>query len=220
MPWLFRYLPAGLLAAGALVLYARAGYGPLGNARQRAAPCTPTHCAHNASLLFVLAALALVVAARRARARPPAEDTSGPAVRKGFLDRVRQFNKRYLNPAALQLARHRRMYYAVLHHVGRRSGRTYATPIVVRRTPDGFVIPLPYGADTDWCRNLLAARHGTIEWHGVEVPVGQPVVIDAATARSLLPRCDARVWDVFGIKQYLRLKRTLGVPAAAGGPLD
>ncbi len=81
---------------------------------------------------------------------------------KRFLNRVRQFNKRFLNPAVLTVAGHHRSPYAVVHHVGRHSGRMYSTPVVVESTPNGFIIPLPYGSDVDWCRNILAAGRCTI----------------------------------------------------------
>ena len=58
---------------------------------------------------------------------------------------VRQFNKRVLNPFAIWLVEHRPMYYGVLHHTGRRSGKEYATPVVAKITTGGVIIPLPYG---------------------------------------------------------------------------
>lgn len=43
-------------------------------------------------------------------------------------------------------------------HTGRRSGRTYQTPVEVFRTDGGFIVALTYGGEkTDWVRNVLAA---------------------------------------------------------------
>jgi len=75
---------------------------------------------------------------------------------RSFRDWARQFNKRTLNPAILSFAGHPLHPYAVVHHKGRRSGQTYATPVNVRPTPEGFIIPLYYGSNVDWCRNELA----------------------------------------------------------------
>src|SRR5437870_13730691 len=47
---------------------------------------------------------------------------------------------------------------AVVHHVGRKSGRHYRSPVVAFSTTKGFVIPMTYGRDVDWARNLAAAR--------------------------------------------------------------
>jgi deazaflavin-dependent oxidoreductase (nitroreductase family) len=45
----------------------------------------------------------------------------------------------------------------VVCHRGRRSGREYRTPVMVFRDGERRVIALPYGADSDWVRNVLAA---------------------------------------------------------------
>jgi deazaflavin-dependent oxidoreductase (nitroreductase family) len=140
-----------------------------------------------------------------------------------FREWERRFNKRTLNPAVLNLAGRSSSLYAVVHHVGRRSGRTYATPVRVRPTPEGFIIPLPYGRDVDWCRNILAAGRCTISWHGNDYPVGEPEVIDLATAVSLvpLPGWRARLWGSFLSRgplsevPFLRVKRLSDIPAEA-----
>ena len=48
---------------------------------------------------------------------------------------------------------------AVVHHVGRTSGRPYRTPVVAFSSALGFVIPMTYGRDVDWARNTVSA-HG------------------------------------------------------------
>jgi hypothetical protein len=67
------------------------------------------------------------------------------------------------------------------HHLGRRSGVVYATPIDALLTPEGAVTPLVYGPGVDWCGNVLAAEGCTltedcIGMHGgrlqIEVVVG------------------------------------------------
>ena len=62
-----------------------------------------------------------------------------------FLRAVRTINRRALNPAMLRLAGRPHWYAARLEHVGRRSGRGYATPVVALPVRDGFAIPLVYG---------------------------------------------------------------------------
>jgi deazaflavin-dependent oxidoreductase (nitroreductase family) len=47
--------------------------------------------------------------------------------------------------------------FGMVLHQGRRSGRTYQTPINIFRTPDGFVAALTYGSDSDWVKNVVAA---------------------------------------------------------------
>jgi deazaflavin-dependent oxidoreductase (nitroreductase family) len=48
--------------------------------------------------------------------------------------------------------------WSIVEHVGRRSGKTYRTPVSVFRTRDGVAILLPYGTDRDWVRNVQARR--------------------------------------------------------------
>ncbi|MDD7965435.1 nitroreductase family deazaflavin-dependent oxidoreductase [Actinomycetospora lemnae] len=93
---------------------------------------------------------------------------------------VRTFNKYVLNPLMLRLAGRRHWYAARIEHVGRRSGRAYATPVAARPVPDGFALPLPYGRDTDWCLNLLAAGGGAVTFDGRRRTVTAPRVVPAA----------------------------------------
>lgn len=56
--------------------------------------------------------------------------------------------------------------FALVRHVGRRSGKPYETPIIVRSTPGGFVAELTYGPNVDWYKNVQAAGGCTLVWHG------------------------------------------------------
>ncbi len=51
---------------------------------------------------------------------------------------------------------------AVVRHLGRKSGRQYRTPVVAFRSAAGFVIPMTYGRDVDWARNIVSS-------HGCEI---------------------------------------------------
>lgn len=47
--------------------------------------------------------------------------------------------------------------FAMVHHRGRRSGREYRTPVKVFRRGEEYVITLPYGRESDWVKNVIAA---------------------------------------------------------------
>src|SRR6202040_28441 len=47
--------------------------------------------------------------------------------------------------------------FGILTHVGRKSGRVYRTPVNVFRAPQGFLIALTYGRDSEWVKNVVAA---------------------------------------------------------------
>jgi deazaflavin-dependent oxidoreductase (nitroreductase family) len=75
---------------------------------------------------------------------------------------------------------------AALHHVGRKSGRLYVTRLAAEPVAGGFIIPLVYGDDTDWCRNLHAAGQGTLELRGEAIPILNPRVVELATVHGFL----------------------------------
>jgi deazaflavin-dependent oxidoreductase (nitroreductase family) len=47
--------------------------------------------------------------------------------------------------------------FSLIRHVGRRSGRTYETPIILGKVTEGFVAELTYGEKVNWYKNVLAA---------------------------------------------------------------
>jgi deazaflavin-dependent oxidoreductase (nitroreductase family) len=71
-------------------------------------------------------------------------------------DRIRVFNKYVTNRVLRGLVNASRGPFAILGHIGRRSGKPYETMIMVWPTREGFVIALTYGPQVDWLRNLLA----------------------------------------------------------------
>lgn len=127
----------------------------------------------------------------------------GPRVR----DAVRAFNKRFLNPAMMRLAGSRHWYAAVIRHRGRRSGKAYATPVVAVPVEGEFVVPLPYGEEVDWLKNVLVAGGATVELKGEANVVGAPEVLNAKVALPLLDERHRRTWRLFGIDRYLELRR-------------
>ncbi len=86
--------------------------------------------------------------------------------RERILGKVRVLNKRYLNPCTLNNAGRLNSPYAMLRQVGRRSGSVYTTPIVAdfAQSWDGFVIPLPYGVNTDWYTMSWSRPSLTRQW--------------------------------------------------------
>jgi deazaflavin-dependent oxidoreductase (nitroreductase family) len=121
-----------------------------------------------------------------------------------FRDLIRLSNKYLLNPVMLRPAGTRYWYASVIHHVGRRSSKAYATPIVVERVGNKFIVPLPYGTQVDWLRNVLTAGQARITSKGQTYEVISPEIIDATEALPLLPRDQRRTFERTGIKHFLR----------------
>jgi len=76
---------------------------------------------------------------------------------------------------------------AVIHHVGRKSGRSYRTPVVAFHSAQGFVIPMTYGRDVDWARNIVQAHGCELERLGRRVKLRNPRIVDLETAEHRLP---------------------------------
>lgn len=106
---------------------------------------------------------------------------------QGVRDRIRRFNQRRLNPITLRSAGTPSSDNAAITHVGRRSGHVYTTPVRALPFGEGFVIPLPYGANTDWCRNVMAAGTCTLQWHGQEYHLEKPQVVPFAKVMNVFP---------------------------------
>lgn len=97
--------------------------------------------------------------------------------------------------------------FAWVEHRGRRTGTPYRTPVWAFRTRSGFVIALTYGRETEWLRNVQAARGCTIEQRRRKTPVGNPRVVDAGTAVPLTPPPMRPVARLLGIENWLLLDR-------------
>jgi deazaflavin-dependent oxidoreductase (nitroreductase family) len=141
-------------------------------------------------------------------------------VRTGIRDAVRGFNKRLLNPVMLRLAGRRHWYAARLEHVGRRSGRSYATPVVASPVPGGFVVPLPYGQDVDWLRNVQAAQGGILVVQGRRYAFTEPEVLRTSQIYPDLPHQDQLRSRVWRIGHWLRVKAAPEGPVEGQGPAE
>ena len=88
---------------------------------------------------------------------------------------------------------------AVVHHVGRKSGRAYASPVVAIPTAGGVVIPMTYGRDVDWARNIVAARAFELERAGRRLRLANPRIVGLEEAT---PRLPAAVRPFFRIADF------------------
>jgi deazaflavin-dependent oxidoreductase (nitroreductase family) len=97
---------------------------------------------------------------------------------------AQQFNK-----VAMKAAGRRFMpLWALVRHHGRKSGKTYETPIAILGfTPESVYIALPWGRGTDWVRNLQAADGGELTWKGQDFTVTEPAFVDKAEALAAAP---------------------------------
>ena len=73
--------------------------------------------------------------------------------------------------------------FGILRHVGRKSGRVYRTPVNVFRTPEGFLIALTYGRESEWVRNVVSAGACQLETRGVQYQLSAPTIVHDPTRR-------------------------------------
>jgi deazaflavin-dependent oxidoreductase (nitroreductase family) len=97
--------------------------------------------------------------------------------------------------------------WGILRHTGRTSGAAYATTVVALHTPDGFMIPLPFGDATQWARNLFAAGGGFVRSGGREYRIVEPRIVDREAAAPYLPVHLRFAAGRLGLRQYVMVRR-------------
>ena len=118
---------------------------------------------------------------------------------------VTWYHKHVTNPVMVRFFSGRSVHAALLHHVGRRSGKAYLTPLTAHRSEDTIIVPLPYGTKVDWLRNLQTAGRGVVELDGRRVTVDEPEVVPVDRVISLLPPFVTRLVRLHDTKEALQL---------------
>lgn len=119
--------------------------------------------------------------------------------------RFRHVATRYLNPVMRHLAR-RLPGFGLVTHRGRKTGRTYRTPINVFRRGDTYLFFLTYGADAQWVKNIRAAGSCSLETRGRVVNLVDPELITDPDLRVAPPVVRFIERRVAGVTQYLQMK--------------
>lgn len=114
---------------------------------------------------------------------------------------------RVMRPLAMRSAGTEGSNTSIVRHVGRRSGRTYETPVVAVEHQDSFLIALPYGERTDWLKNVLARGSATLVTNGHTYEVGQPEVVPIAEATTYFRPREQRFQRRFGVQSALEVHR-------------
>lgn len=120
--------------------------------------------------------------------------------------RLARFNRYVTNPVQ-RLWAGRAPSMGILEHVGRRSGRTYRTPLTVFPTDDGVAILLTYGPDRDWLKNITAAGGGRMERRGHSFAVSDPQVVTKAEAAPHVTGAGRTVFGRLPFENAVLLKR-------------
>jgi deazaflavin-dependent oxidoreductase (nitroreductase family) len=101
---------------------------------------------------------------------------------------------------------------ARIHHVGRLSGKLYMTPTGAHVAGNTIVIPLSFGNQSDWARNVQAAGQCVVQLRGRRYHAMQPEFVDAADAKPVVKKSFNVInrfgFRLLGIRQYLFLHTT------------
>lgn len=119
---------------------------------------------------------------------------------------------RILNPVIVKLAGRRHVQFAArVTHTGRRSGGRYVTPVSVRLAGDTFIIPLTFGNQSDWSRNVRSAGGCDIRLNGADYRAVRPQLADGEQVRDVVRTAfspvERTMLRMLGISQFLLLQR-------------
>jgi deazaflavin-dependent oxidoreductase (nitroreductase family) len=92
-----------------------------------------------------------------------------------------------LNRVTSRMARSAHGPFSLVRHVGRRSGQTYETPVILATVPEGFVAELTFGDEVNWYRNVTAAGGCVVVHRGREFRVVAIEGCDAEYGRGAFP---------------------------------
>jgi deazaflavin-dependent oxidoreductase (nitroreductase family) len=124
---------------------------------------------------------------------------------RGSLQNALRLFTRAMRPLALRSAGKEGSSTSIVRHVGRRSGRTYQTPIIAAQHGDSFLIALPYGERTDWLKNVLDKGTATIITNGHTYEVERPQVIPMAEATTYFGPREQRMHRQFHVESALQV---------------
>lgn len=116
---------------------------------------------------------------------------------------VARFNKRFTNRLTRLFAA-RAPGFAIISHIGRKSGKTYETPINVFRTATGYRVALTYGAKAEWVKNVLASGECTLRVRGRRVACRNPR-LGTDPANLWVPWLVRQIIGRAGVTEYLDL---------------
>jgi deazaflavin-dependent oxidoreductase (nitroreductase family) len=91
----------------------------------------------------------------------------------------------------------------VVVHQGRRSGKSYETPVNVFPTTPGVRIALTYGPDTDWVKSVVADGCELRTW-GRTLHLAQPKIVHGPARTDNRP-FERRVLQALQVEEFLDL---------------
>ena len=110
--------------------------------------------------------------------------------------------KHSLNRATTRAARAGIGPFSLVRHVGRNSGRTYETPVILAHIAGGFVCELTYGPRVDWYRNVTSAGKCVVVYEGTEHFIDELTDFPSAAGRRAFGPFKGRVLTVLRRRDF------------------
>ena len=117
---------------------------------------------------------------------------------------IRPFTTRIVNPITRRFV-HRLPLFGIIIYRGRKSGRTYRTPMNVFRRGDTYVFALTYGSDVNWVQNVLAAGEADLQVGDRVIHLAEPELFVDPT-RHLMPLPVRIVLGFMRVREFLRMR--------------
>ena len=126
-------------------------------------------------------------------------------MKQAVRDRVRVLNKHVTNKILIHISGKKFGHFAILSHVGRKSGKLYRIPIIAEPIKDGFVIALTYGKMVDWYANVKVKGGCSLFWKKTEYQLINPEFIYKEIGVLAFPSPMRSVLRAMGIEYFLSL---------------
>ena len=94
----------------------------------------------------------------------------------------------------------------LVRHSGRRTGRSYATPVLAFGTSGNLVIALVYGARSDWVKNVVTAGRAEVVRFGKAREYSEPRLAAADEGLRLVPAILRPALRLVGVHACLVMK--------------
>jgi deazaflavin-dependent oxidoreductase (nitroreductase family) len=96
-------------------------------------------------------------------------------------------------------------YFAIISYRGRKSGKTYHTPMNVFRDGDDYLFALTYGSDVQWVQNVLAAGEADLRIRNKTIRLTDPEMF-VDPSRRLMPLPVRIVLGLARVSEFLRMR--------------
>ncbi len=103
--------------------------------------------------------------------------------------------------------------FGIVEHIGRKTGKTYRTPMNVFRDGEDWIFALTYSSNVQWVKNVIAANECVLINRGRRIELVNPrLTVDPK--RRLMPSPVRQFLGLLRVSEFLRMSpRASGVPA-------